>query len=418
MPKLYLRVLSDALPKTEDEGFDLNVEWLITENDGTLRSHGVADQRGLEDVADPNIDWLMDPVNTTVFVPSDFVLRIACEVPGRSQGQIRRTLPFAVEEFVASDIEHMHIAHGAIKPGIPIQCNVLAREQIENWITCFKAIGVHAGAMVAEAEVLSQVPTEATLVFDNKSVLVSHKDQTAVIARESLGNTLAALEIKKIVALNGTPTELEIGQVEGNVDVDEIAFNEGGLLRYLAECHRVCTTYINLLQGEYRPERRRNEVNARWKQVAGLAAAWALIGFVSLLVQGWWASSEAGRLEAEIFAFYERVFPEESQPVSVDQLRRRMTTKLGASTASGDLNSEFIGLMAHFAKTAKPGHDLLSLSYTEQRRELTVEVLLKDYNELDIYKQTLVDKGIEVETTSAEQEERGIRSRMRFRYAR
>ena len=418
MPKLYLRVLSDAKPIPDEEGYDISLEWLITENDGSVRGHGRTDHRGLSDVADPNVEWLKDPDNTTVFIPSEFVLRVACDVPGRSQAQIRRALPFAVEEYIASDIETMHIAHGPIKAGEKIHCNLLSRDQIENWLNCFTSVGVHPGAFVADAEILEQDASVATLIFDNTSVLVNNAEQAAVIGRDTLAMALGTLEIDRIISLNGLPTDIELGQLENSIDVEEVPIGEAGILEYLAKQHRDGNPYVNLLQGEYRPIRPQSANATRWRSVAALAAVWVIVGFLSIVVQGWWASSEADRLEADSFAFYKETFPRESQPVSVDQLRRRMSSKLGQSV-SGDNNGSgaFIDLAAHFSNVSKPNHEVLSISYTEQRRELNIEVLLRNYDELDAYKSELSARGIEVETSSAEQEARGIRSRMRVRYA-
>ena len=139
MPRLFLRVLSEATPLPEGEGYDLGVEWLIKENDGSVRGTGVTDYRGLSDIADPNVDWLTNPENTVVYLPSQFVLMVTCEVPGRSAAQIRRALPFAAEEYVASDIELMHIAHRAIKPGTPVLCNIVAHEVMRN---CWTALSL------------------------------------------------------------------------------------------------------------------------------------------------------------------------------------------------------------------------------------------------------------------------------------
>lgn len=417
MPKLYLRVLSDAQPIPDEEGYDISLEWLITENDGSVRGHGRTDQRGLEDVADPNVEWLKDPDNTTVFVPSEFVLRVACDVPGRSQAQIRRALPFAVEEYIASDIETMHIAHGPIKAGEKIHCNLLSRDQISNWLNCFTSVGVHPGAFVADAEILEQNTSVATLIFDNTSVLVNNASQAAVIGRDTLAMALGTLDIERIISLNGLPTDIELGQLENPVDVEEVPIGDAGVLEYLAKRHRDGNPFVNLLQGEYRPIRPKSANATRWRSVAALAAVWVIVGFLSIVVQGWWASSEADRLEADSFAFYKETFPRESQPVSVDQLRRRMESKLGQKSSGDGASSAFIDLTAHFSNVSKPNHEVLSISYTEQRRELNIEVMLRNYDELDAYKSELASRGIEVETTSAEQEARGIRSRMRVRYA-
>ena len=114
-----------------------------------------------------------------------------------------------------------------------------------------------------------------------------------------------------------------------------------------------------------------------------------------MVIQGWWASSEADRLEAESYALYKAAFPGESQPRSLDQLRRRMRAKLGQS--GGDGASTFVGLTAQFANVIDNTSLVNSLSYTEQRQELTVEIMLKSYADLDVIKEKLASAGVAVE---------------------
>ena len=417
MPKLYLRVLSDAEPLADGEGYDISVQWLLTENDGSVRGFGTTDQRGLADVADPHVEWLNDPQNTVVFVPAHFVLRVACEVPGRSPAQIRRALPFAVEEYVATDIETIHIAHGPIKARVPIQCNLIAREQIQNWLKCFQDIGVNAGTFVADSEVLTRDMDVASLLFENDTVLIAHGDEAAVIDRANLGFTLGNLDILKIIAANGRPTDLEVGQLQNAVEIEHHGAGEAGLIEYLVECYETHPPYINMLQGEFKAVRPRNAKVDRWRGVAALAAIWLVVAFLGMVVHAFWAESEADRLEAASFAFYEEVFPRESQPVGVDQLRRRMAAKLGQSADDGgDGQSAFVGLTAHLANSLTDRQRVTSISYAEQRGELSVEVMFRNYDEIDQLESKLSSIGIAVDRSTSEQESQGVRSRFRMRY--
>ena len=110
MPTLFIRVLSPA--SRDEEDLHLSSTWLILEDDGSERAAGEADLRGLSELIDPSAVWLQKPNNIVVIVPGEHVLGVSCEVPGRSIGQIRRALPFVVEEFVATEIEGMHLASG------------------------------------------------------------------------------------------------------------------------------------------------------------------------------------------------------------------------------------------------------------------------------------------------------------------
>ena len=60
---------------------------------------------------------------------------------------------------------------------------------------------------------------------------------------------------------------------------------------------------------------------------------------------------------------------------------------------------------------------MAALSYTDQRKELTVEVMLNSYADLDVIKDKLAGAGVAVEVVSAEQVDAGARSRLRVRYA-
>ena len=416
MPKLFLRVLSDATRLEDEEGYDIKVAWMVAENDGTIRGQGVTDQRGLADVADPNVEWLSDPDNTVVFVPSQFVLKVACEVPGRSTTQIRRALPFAAEEFVAADIESMHIAHEPIRAGTPVLCNIISRNQIDNWLDCFSAVGVNAGFLIADSELLEGDERTASLLFEDSQVLIAHAEQAAVIDRDTLGFALAGLEIDRVIAVGGEPSELELSQAENSIEVDLVELDDGGIVGYLAERFRVHAAGINLLQGEYQPERPTNANLARWGIVGALAGVWLVVAFIGMVVQGYWSEREAQRLEAESFSFYQDLFPRESQPVSVDQLRRRMGAKLGQPTDNGNA-STFIGLMAAVAESLNEADKVSSVSYTAQRGELNLEVLLSNYDQIDDLKAKLERNGVTMDTTNAEQEGDLVRSRIRVRYA-
>ncbi|MEM9623581.1 MAG: type II secretion system protein GspL [Pseudomonadota bacterium] len=426
MPRLFLRVLSeatadfDALP---DEGLDadsyqLSVEWLIRENDGSVRGTGTTDYRGLADVADPNVDWLGNPENTVVVLPSQYVLMVNCEVPGRNTAQIRRALPFAAEEYVASDIELMHIAHGPIKAGEPVLCSIVAHDVMQSWLACFASIGVHPGYFITDAQLLPNQAGEASVLFEAGAALVANADQAAIIDQDNLLFALSGLEINKLYTINGEVSALDLGQLDPAPEVEQITDLPHGVLSYLADRFEDSNLshVTNILQGPYQAAKPQSPHAKKWRGVGALAAVWLVVAFVGLIVQGWWAGSEADRLQAESFAFYKELFPRESQPVGVEQLRRRMRAKLGPG--AGDVgSSDFVALTAHFSNVLETDTRVSTLNYADQRRELTVEVMLSSYDDLEIIKSKLAGEGVTVDVTSAEQEGQQVRSRLRMRFA-
>ncbi len=93
-----------------------------------------------------------------------------------------------------------------------------------------------------------------------------------------------------------------------------------------------------------------------------------------------------------------------------------MRAKLGQNS-NDDSGSAFVGLTAQFANIIDRNSQVDSLSYTDQKRELTIEVMLESYAELDVIKDKLARNGVAVEVVSAEQVDAGARSRLRVRYS-
>ena len=422
MPHLFLRVLTEATPLTEsseegDAQWQLSAEWLIRESSGEIRAQGNSGYQDLTEILDPNAGWLANPDNVVVILPSQFVLTIRCEVPGRNAAQIRRALPFAAEEFVAADIELMHIAHGSIKAGHPVVCNVVAHEAMQNWLACLQSIGLSPGYLVTDTQLLASGEDVVSLLYENGVVLVAAQGQAATVDADNLAFALSGLGAQQIYCINGELSDLQAGQLDPVPQMHHVALEQGGVFEYLVDefvqrRHDV-NPFINLLQKPYEPARSSNPAVQRWRGVLALAAIWVLVGFVGLVVQGWWAGSEADRLQAESFALYRTAFAQESQPISLEQLRRRMTAKLGGQKGAA-APSDFVSLLAHLANTIDAKNDLNSLNY--QRDELSVEVMLSSYDDLDPIKSKLGAVGVAVDVTSAEQDGQKIRSRLRLRF--
>ena len=93
-----------------------------------------------------------------------------------------------------------------------------------------------------------------------------------------------------------------------------------------------------------------------------------------------------------------------------------MAAKLGQQGSADGGDSAFVGLLAQFSNVLDERADVASINYAGQREELTVEVMLGSYDELETIKNKLAENGVGLEVASAEQETRGVRSRLRVTY--
>ena len=410
MPTLFLRVLSPV--ERLEEGFAIGCEWLIVEDDGQERAQGVTDYRGLADLADPNVDWLRTPTNIVVLVPSEHVLGVSCTVPGRSIGQIRRALPYVVEEYVATDIEGMHIASEAIKRGAVIHCCLIDRDLLQGWLDCFASLSIVPGFMVPDAELLPAEAGTACVLLDGDSALVRTSDQAATLDRTNLLMALGSLELHRLTMINGELTDIERSQLDAGIEVESAASGEGAILSYLASRWPERQSAINLLQGEYTPSLPRDPSMERWRSVATLAGIWVLIMLLTITVEGLWSSTQANVLEQRSLALYRDIFPQDrtATPASI---RRRVQSRLGVRVTSDHKGMvEFIGDLADVVDSTMT---ILGIDYNDARSELNTELLMRRYEDVDRLREGLTSRGVDTEITSAEQADGGVRARLRLR---
>lgn len=410
MPKLFLKLKSPA--RHDDEGYHLDVAWQIRENDHLVRADGVTDFRGLSDLIDPAADWLNDPANIVVFVPAERVLSLRCEVPGRSAGHIRRALPFVVEEFVATDIEAMHLAHGPIRRGEPVLVSLIDRLLLEGWLEALSALGIKPGHMLSEAELLPLTEGGASLLFDGDEVIVKTADQAASVDRDNLLLALGTGEFRSVTVINGSLTDMERGQLAPEVEVETLPSHADSAFEYLIERWGEGVEGLNLLQGSYAPRKTRSPGLERWRAVAVLAGIWLVVALGGLTTQAFWASTRADALEEQSTSLYREIFPGDQR---ITNVRRQMQQKLGERVdGTGASFTDYVG---YLAQGLDRNASILSLSYTESRNELGADLLLKNYDELEHMKQRLGQLGVEVEITSAEQQDTGVRARLRLKGA-
>lgn len=409
MPKLFISLSAPAVV-TED-GYDVRCAWMIQEDDGRIRARGETDFRGLAELIDPGTDWVNVPGNIVVTVPSEHVLSLTCEVPGRSIGQMRRALPFLVEEFVTTDIESMHLASGPLRRGAAVRVNLIERALLDDWLACLAALDVRPGYVFCDAEMLPARAGEACLFLDGDRALLRTAEQAAAVDRSNLAIAVASLAVNRLVVVHGTLTDLEAGELAQEFEVvqaDEPA--AASALEYLAVAWRDADA-INLLQGPYRARQPQNPSWQRWRSVAALTAVWVGVALLAMTAQALYAGYQADALRAESERVYREIFPEERR---VTNVRRQLQAKLGERTDSGG------GLMPYLTALAgvvDANARVQSLNYTGDRSELAVDLTVAGFEALDQLKSRLAQQGVDAEITSAEQLAAGVRARVRLRAA-
>ncbi len=404
----------------QGEGWQLQCEWLVADAQGRSQGRGMAecgellDQVAAEAAETDEAPGFDDIVG---LVSNEHALSLQCVVPGRRASQLRQALPYVVEEFTAAEIEDLHIAHGTIKAGTPVACCLVAKSLLDDWLASLAEAGLRPHSLVAESELLPQEPGCVSVLFDGDAVLMRSVRESATLERPNLLMALAAIDEERIRPLNGTLSELERSQFEGEVEKASGAPLDGegqDALAYLAGRWPQRGSVINLLQGDYRVEPSVRPGRAKRRGVAALAAIWLLAVLGTTVVEGWWSSGKADDLEASALSLYGDIYPED-QSVTAQSLRRRLNARLDGDAGSGGGAGvvSLIDLLGHMASVIKPSMTVASIDYNERRGEFQAELIVRRYADADQVLEAIAGRGLQAEISSAEQVEGGVSARFR-----
>jgi general secretion pathway protein L len=415
--RLFIRIVTT---QAADPHQIESLEWLLLDRANALVSQGAGDLDMLERLVD--LKSLQDSTEVVMLVPSEHCLSVRCNVPGRSVGQIRRALPYVVEEFVAGDIDMMHLAAGPVRRDSPVDVLLIDRSVLATWLDELKVRGFAPSYATPDAALLPVELNEAALLFDNDRVLVRSDDQTAAIESDALKLVLESLAAGapesgiRFIAVNGRVPELlraEVAQssehpiewVETESDVTALA--------HLAAAFPGKPPAINLLQGTLAPPKQASGEWMRWRTAAALIGVWVLVLVLSETVRGAWATHRATTLNAEAQTLYRSYFPKD-QRLQPD-LYKQMSDHLGGHGTQ----SMFLSLLGHLASglAASPGAQLRSVTFNDGRAELGAEVAVRGFDALEALKTAWAQQGVSVDISSAEQQDQQVHARIRLRGA-
>ncbi len=413
--RLFIRIIES--PTTDPKLLE-NLEWLLLDRQDALVSHGSGDLATLARLVD--LKSALDPEDVVLLIPAEHCLSIRCTVPGRTVGQMRRALPYAVEEFIADDIDTMHLAVAAVKRNEPVDTVLIDRELLSSWLASLASHGVVPGHALPDTALLPQTPGTVAVLFDDQRVLIRAMHQMAAAEAATLPLALQSLVAAagsaplQVLMVNGNLGRTARAAVEqaGDAPIDWVELQtEVTPLAYLAAAYPAASGSMNLLQGSYAPVHLRSDAWVRWRGVAALLGIWFVVLLGSETVTGLWADYRAETLSADVDALYREFFPNDRRVLDP---YKQMAAHLGASAAAGP---SFLNLLASLGEglAAEPTAALHSVSFNDGRSELGAEVAVAGFDALEKLKNAWAKTGVAVEIASADQQGAQVQARIRLR---
>lgn len=318
-------------------------------------------------------------------IPGAEALSTTAHLPKMAAAKVRASLPYALEELLAGDLEAQHFAMGRgsardaasgregasaggasgaplAEPGLDVPVIVMLRARLAAWLELLRGQGLGPAAMYLEDSCVAAKPGDVIGWMRAGELLLRTPSGEALVTR--IDDLAAALQL-----LPTDPPAATLGLQIHASPADRAAFGAlvEGVAAGFSRVNWLATAIsplpwlvsqlaiakpIDLLQGEFTPRKPKSVGIARWRLVAALLATMLLLYLGERIFVWQRDATEAAVLERALFDAVQSARPDVQSMTDANALLqtrggagRVMTTALADLAAAG-VATDSIGLIA------------------------------------------------------------------------
>ena len=274
----------------------------------------------------------------TVILPCQHISLHAPTLPTRSERHIRESLPYALEEDLAGDLEDSHFAFRKVSGGV-VHAAVIRQVVMDHYRQRLQALGLQPDQLIPEAYLCSK-GMPCLFVHDDYFVFIK---STADVFCGSVAQLADCLPLFQ----EDEPEVWDLRHARANpLPVGQLRVREGtaqALFTELATDYPQATA-VNMLQGDYAVQK--GQGHWTYYQYAAMVALLVfVVGFVELWLNNDWLQQRYQVLTAQAEQVYRTTFPQAKQ---VEDPRVQMEQQLQRiQTAAAARSTDFIGVLAN-----------------------------------------------------------------------
>jgi general secretion pathway protein L len=355
------------------------LQWLMLDNAIAKEMQ----QGTLQDLAQSAGDNLV-----TLLYPASEILLLGIELPVKSNSQIKKALPFALEDLLADDVETYHSVWHR-QPKDKVYVALVNHDKFKTCLESFQHAGIKIDSVYPETLCLPYLPDTCSIFLDDQqAVLRSGKGLGGGMDREML-----PIMLDKIRLENPHLHALQVWSVEespqdlSDLPVDINYHKVDSLLSLLVSGVATVDTHYNLLTGSFE---RKQSLGWQWKK---WLPAMGVIIFATLLQTGflvnryWQQQAELSAVESQTLSLFKQTFPEVKRLVNIKVQADQALIDLRKNSASQ--GSLFMSLLYQtgIVLNANPGYKLQQLDFINDL--LQIQLTVPDSNQLEQLKQQL-----------------------------
>ena len=333
-------------------------------------------------------------------------------LPGVKGRQVARALPFALEETLIGDISEYIIIPSGSTHGRH-RAYLVSAELIDRLLDMMDLHHLRLVSLTPETAVLSDTPcivrAGSGWLVSVPGVLEGFMPDAAVnvctdyICRDADGSSSLNIVAETLDQAMLLQTSIATGYPDA---FEEIHVHSGSA--------RTTDTSVNLLHGRVVDPEVEKRPAAWWRGIAVYAACVAVLGAVYLIASNIQLSHKVDQVSSASLSLYEKWFPGERSSNYETLFRRKLRGDNSGGSAAG-----FDVLMADVAAAwdgspVKGKVQINGIRYSDRAGDFMLELTASTLPDLEVFRQSLSEKGLNAEIASATEDKGAVKGRMKI----
>jgi len=343
-------------------------EWALYDTKGSLLQRGSSEPR----------HWPAAE-NCELVLSADQCLILDVKLPKGAGSKVRNKdlIAYAIEERLVGEVENEHCVAGETRPDGQTQVWVMGRGRLRSLLNALQQLERRPGRAISELQLAPLAPGRWSVCLRERGgfVRVGSESGFAFDSARSEPPVALRLALQAAAKTGAAPESIDIHCATG-IDLDAAAWSLalGVPVRRAGEYAwqtLPARSARNLLVGEFASQVPRGTAWAAFKPALALGAV-ALVLYAVFSFGEWiWLAQQAGRLRTQTAEVFRAAFPQVQTIVDPALQMQRLHDQLRRER--GQLGeSDFLPLLAAVSQTLENRGAYRSLSFEEDRLELTI----------------------------------------------
>jgi general secretion pathway protein L len=406
------------------------VSWMAADASGARQ--GSAASGTLEEATAGSAD-----LDIIVLVPSSDVLTTSIDIPVKGGARLAAALPFALEEFLADDVDDLHFASATRRSNGQIPVSVVNRKLMASWLERLADVGISPVFVVADSYGLARIPGTISLMVAHDRVFINDgEDIELVMEGVSPGDALAAIgALDDGVATdddNESPQLAKSRHVLVYCDVDDEERYQHDWIAIRHEMDsldvkllpdgampRLAVTVasgagVNLLQGEFARKTEYSGLLQPWKYAALLLLGLAVTGVGAKAASYYSLTQQAAELNEQFQSEYQQLFPGASEVLDPRAAVSSARARVGGR--GSDAPPVFLMSMQQLGLALKENEEARIEAVSYRAGVVDVRISAPDVATLDRIQRSISEGGqFTAAIQSTDQGDAGVNSRIQIK---